>query len=363
MSESSVVSPESVNNPTSNTPKSKKNKVKKKKSVWKILLVIVLLLAVLVGLLLCGVRAYFRLSVREYYKNSEKTFEIPGLSEGLIPQGLCYDENTKEFLVTGYRSDNQPSQISVIGRESGEEIKRVGLLTRDGKEYYGHVGGISMKGNYLYVAGSEGLLVYSYKDLKNAESGETIQALGIFSTATKDDKLGVAFTHVEGNYIYVGEFYREANYPTPDSHKHTTTAGDKNTALILTYRLDENAEFGIAPSVESAYSIPGLVQGMCFDKEGRFCLSTSYGPAFSHIYIYNEPKQEGEITVLGQQVPLFVLDSSVLKADLKIAPMSEEIVTVEGKLYVMCESASNKYIFGKFTSAKYCYATDLSAYE
>ena len=352
MSESSAVSLESVNK---NTPESPKNKVKKKKSLWKILLAIILILVVLVCLLLCGVRAYFRLSVREYYKNSEKTFEIPGLSEGLIPQGLCYDENTKEFLVTGYRSDNQPSQISVVGKESGEEVKRVGLLDRDGKEYCGHVGGISLKGNYLYVAGSEGLLVYSYKDLKAAASGETIQALGIFSTATEDDKLGVAFTHV-------GEFYRESNYPTPDSHKYTTAAGDGNTALILAYRLDENEEFGIAPSVERAYSIPGLVQGMCFDEEGRFCLSTSYGPAFSHIYIYNEPKQEGEITVLGQQVPLFVLDSSVLKTDLKIAPMSEEIVTVEGKLYVMCESASNKYIFGKFTSAKYCYATDLSAY-
>ena len=232
MSESSAVSPESVNK---NTPESPKNKVKKKKSLWKILLAIILILVVLVCLLLCGVRAYFRLSVREYYKNSEKTFEIPGLSEGLIPQGLCYDENTKEFLVTGYRSDNQPSQISVVGKESGEEVKRVGLLDRDGKEYCGHVGGISLKGNYLYVAGSEGLLVYSYKDLKAAASGETIQALGIFSTATEDDKLGVAFTHVEGSYIYVGEFYRESNYPTPDSHKYTTAAGDGNTALILAY--------------------------------------------------------------------------------------------------------------------------------
>ena len=199
MSESSAVSPESVNK---NTPESPKNKVKKKKSLWKILLAIILILVVLVCLLLCGVRAYFRLSVREYYKNSEKTFEIPGLSEGLIPQGLCYDENTKEFLVTGYRSDNQPSQISVVGKESGEEVKRVGLLDRDGKEYCGHVGGISLKGNYLYVAGSEGLLVYSYKDLKAAASGETIQALGIFSTATEDDKLGVAFTHVEGSEMF-----------------------------------------------------------------------------------------------------------------------------------------------------------------
>ena len=43
--------------------------------------------------------------------------------------------------------------------------------------------------------------------------------------------------------------------------------------------------------------------------------------------------------------------------------MAEEIAAVDGKLYTMCESATNKYIFGKFTSAKYCYATDLSKYS
>ena len=58
-----------------------------------------------------------------------------------------------------------------------------------------------------------------------------------------------------------------------------------------------------------------------------------------------------------------MLDSSVLKTDLKIAPMSEEIEIVDGKLYVMCESASNKYIFGKFTGGKWCYATDLDFFE
>ena len=140
-------------------------------------------------------------------------------------------------------------------------------------------------------------------------------------------------------------------------------AGDSNTALILAYKLDADAEFGISPQIEAAYSTTGLVQGMCFDGNGRFCLSTSYGLAFSHIYVYNNPKQEGNIDVLGQNVPLYALDSSCLAHDIKIAPMAEEIVFVDGKLYTMCESASNKYIFGKFTSAKYCYATDLTEYE
>ncbi|MFR6641675.1 MAG: hypothetical protein ACLUSP_10480 [Christensenellales bacterium] len=30
--------------------------------------------------------------------------------------------------------------------------------------------------------------------------------------------------------------------------------------------------------------------------------------------------------------------------------MSEEIEIVDGQMYVMCESASDKYIFGKFTA-------------
>lgn len=357
MSENNATVTKSVN-PTDNN-----NKAKKKKSPWKVILIILLTVIAIVCLFFVGVRSYFRLSVQDYYSHSEKTFTIPGLSDGNTPQGLCYDESTKQFLVSGYYSDNSPSKISVISKESGKEVKRISLADADNNEFHGHVGGISLKGKYIYVADEEGLSVYSYSDLMAAQNGESIQALGVFGTKTEDDALGVAFVHVEGDFIYVGEFYREENYPTPDSHKHTTAAGDSNTALILAYRLDENEKFGIAPAIEKAYSIPGLVQGMCFDEKRRFCLSTSYGLAFSHIYVYNEPKQEGEIAVLGQQVPLFVLDSSVLKTDLKIAPMSEEIVTVDGKLYVMCESASNKYIFGKFTSAMYCYATDLSAYE
>lgn len=329
----------------------------------KIILIVLACLVGLVLLVLIAARCYFRLPVREYYSNSEKTFVIPGLSDGMIVQGLAYDGRAAQFYVTGYRTDGNASQVSLVSKETGKEVKRISLADADGLPYSGHVGGITIHGDYVYVASSKGLVVYAYGDFQSAESGQSIMALGVFSTVTADDKLGVAFTHAENGMIYVGEFYREANYPTPDSHKYKTAAGDENTALILAYRFDAAAEFGIDPTIQAAYSVTGLVQGMCFDANGRFCLSTSYGPAFSHIYIYDTPKQEGEITVLGQTVARYVLDSSNLALDLKIAPMSEEIVFVDDKLYTMCESASNKYIFGKFTSAKYCYATDLSAYE
>lgn len=101
---------------------------------------------------------------------------------------------------------------------------------------------------------------------------------------------------------------------------------------------------------------------MCLDGAGNMYLSTSYGPAFSHISRYTGTKEEGSVTVLGQTVPRYVLDSSTQTAEFKLAPMAEEILVVDGKLYTMCEAATDKYIFGKFTSAKYCYATDISKY-
>lgn len=175
--------------------------------------------------------------------------------------------------------------------------------------------------------------------------------------------MGVAFLHAQDGLLYIGEFYRDPNYPTSDSHKLTSPSGELNPALLAVLPLSSDAPLGISGDILCAYSVPGLIQGMCLDDKGRICLSASYGAAFSHIYIYSSPVSGGNAEVLGQKVPLYFLDSSCLALDIKIPPMSEEIVFANGRLYTMCESASNKYIFGKLTSARYCYATDLSACE
>lgn len=330
------------------------------KRIGKIVEIILCCILGLVLLLLLGIRVYFRFPVREYYRNSEKSFVIPGLSDGMIHQGLAYDSENDTFFITGYRTDGNASQVSLVSKEDGKEVKRLNLAKEDGSAFTGHVGGITVHGGYVYVADGSGLRVYNKADFLSAADGDSVKSVGRFKTSTEDDKLRVSFTHAEGDKIYVGEFYRAENYETPDSHKYKTAAGDENTALILAYSFDDSAPLGISAKIERAYSIPGLVQGMCFDAQGSIYLSTSYAAAFSHIYSYDATKEEGSITVLGQTVPLYVLDSSTLIDDIELAPMAEEIVIVDGKLYTMCESATNKYIFGKFTSAKYCYATDIS---
>ncbi|MBE6547170.1 MAG: hypothetical protein E7668_07040 [Ruminococcaceae bacterium] len=325
------------------------------------------ILAILIGVIaavLLGVRAYFRLSVSDYYRASEKGFRIPGLSDGFIPQGLAYEESRQLFLVTGYQKDGSASPVYLVENAEGSLEKTVYLAKEDGSAFCGHAGGLSVHGRYVYVAGGADycLYVYSYDAILQAENGASVSSLGRFSTGSAEDGIRVSFTATEDGRLWVGEFYREENYKTPDSHKLTTKAGDHQQALAVAYEFseEEGSVFGLNPVPTAAYSLPDLVQGMCF-REGKVYLSTSYGLAFSHIWEYDAKKAvyQTDIGLTDTTLPLYALDSDALTKRVTIAPMSEEIVFADGKMYTMCESASNKYIFGKFTSAQWCYATDI----
>lgn len=343
-----------------------KEKTEKLHSAKKILLTVLIIVLAIILLFFAAVRIYFRAPVKQYYSDSEKTFVIPGLSDGFVAQGLSYDSRTDSFFVTGYMKDGGASPVYIVNKTDEKLTKTLYLQNDDGTDYIGHAGGITVHGNYVYIAGGEDccLYVYDYSEMISSDTGSRIKSLGEFSTGLSDsDYISVAFTADAGDRLIVGEFYREPNYPTPDSHKLIVGGNITNSALAAAFLYDDTAKFGLSDQISEAYSLPDQIQGMSVN-ENRIYLSSSYGPAFSRLYAYDAGKTEtSEITLLGQTVPLYILNDGSLIKTVKAPPMSEEIAEVDGKLYTMCESASNKYIFGKFTSAKYCYATELSAFE
>lgn len=341
-------------------------KEKKKMSVKaKIIMIVGIVLAAIL-LILFAVRLYFRLPAWDYYRASEKGFKIPGLSDGFVPQGMDYD-GVGYFWVTGYMSDGSASPVYVVKKETGELFRTLYLAYEDGSAYCGHAGGIAVncEWEYVYVAGGKENCVLAYKteDLIQAEDGESVKAAGRISTkVSEEDYLQPACVYLDmdrGN-LFVLEFYKDPEYPTPANHKLTTPAGDQNQALAAVFKLDGEADFGVKSELGFALSLPDRVQGMCIDKESIY-LSTSWGTSFSKIYEYGTGVQAtSTITLLGQKIPLYCLDSASLEHTYKLPPMSEEIVVVDGKLYTMCESAANKYMFGKLTSSQWCYKTDLA---
>ena len=246
----------------------------------------------------------------------------------------------------------------IVNKSNGSCIKKLTMREPDSSEFHGHAGGMTVHGDYIYVAGSAShcLYIFSYKEAMELNDGDSITSLGSFDMP---DNLSVAYVASDDEYLYSGEFYRSGSHKTDDSHKLTTTAGDYNQAIIYAYRFSDGADslYGLSPVPVEACSVPDLVQGMAV-KDGKIYLSTSYGAAFSHIYVYNKPESTRTFTISGLTMPLYELDSASLTGTYKFPPMSEEIVFSGGKLYTMCESASNKYIFGKLISAYHCYATD-----
>ncbi len=336
----------------------------KSKKTLNIILIVLGSLTAIVALVLCGAICYFKLPVASYYVASEKAFIIPDIMDGYVPQGMHYCEDEKVLLLSGYRADGTASPVYVVNASDGKLLKQVILQNEDGSDFVGHGGGIAKYNDYVYVAGDEAILyVYSYADIMAAEQGGSVKCKGNINLKVSDeDYLIPAFVTVYRNTLVVGEFYREEVYPTPQSHHMTTEAGDVHYALAVRFLLSESAEFGIVPTPNLAFSLPNQVQGMTFSENGeQVYLSTSWGLSFSHILEYdmNDLVRQGDVTMLGKSIPLYAMDSASLIKDHKIAPMSEEMAIIDGKLYVLSESASDKYIFGRFTGGKWCYATDM----
>jgi hypothetical protein len=110
-----------------------------------------------------------------------------------------------------------------------------------------------------------------------------------------------------------------------------------------------------------ALSVTNKVQGFT-RTPGGFALSTSYGLGISHIY-FHEDVTKGEadssIRVNSTDVPVYFLDDDSLTRDLSAPPMTEEIFVKDGRLYVLPESACNKYIFGNLIHGRHVYSYEL----
>ena len=336
----------------------------------KVIVTILVVLVALVAIVFIGARIYFRAPVKDYYKASEKAFLIPGLLDNMTPQGLDYVSSADTYLICGYQKDGSPSRIYRVNGASGKDEGYVIMGDENGNGIKPHAGGLASHGEYLFVAGDEDacINVYSLKDVLAAKSGEVVKKLGSFSTQFMGDKINVAWICFADDRMIVGEFYRDPNYITDESHWITTTTGEENRAIAWAYKIsdDEYSSFGVSQIPCEMYSIPGLVQGMTV-KDGKIWISQSYGTAKSTIRCYDlfgsEPVNHFMRIHSGLDepdilIPIYALDSSTEIQSFEAAPMAEEIVFVDGKLLIMSESASMKYIFGNLTGGRWCYATD-----
>ena len=304
----------------------------------KLLVIFCPIAAVLLALGIFLIVWYCGASYPQFGALARAEFEIPGLSEGVCPQGLCAlpeNEAGYDFAMSGYLSEGA-SRVYLIDEEGEAETRYVTVL-ENGVADASHFGGVACSDKYLYVASGERIARLSLAEAAAAESGGGVEA-EYFAAG-----LNAAFCQYDGNLLYVGEFYRPGNYETPESHHLQTSDGGMNHAVVYAYEVD--GEGAPAQTPKFALSVCDQVQGIAV-YEGGIAHSCSYGLADSAIRVYENvtgTETDKTFDVGGAAVPLYVLDGSVLRGTLTAPCMSEEIAVRGGRLYILFESKANKY--------------------
>lgn len=299
------------------------------KLTGKILLIAVCVLLAAVLLFWGGLNVAKFVIYDDYYGMKESVCKNPGLSDGFVCQGIAAAEERGVILVSGYMKDDSPSRIYVTNEKNDSYYV---TLTREGKEFTGHAGGIATTGDTVYLANGGKIYSFSLDTLLACKNGDALEIGG----GTKVN-VAASFVYTDEQYLYVGEFHDGGAYVI-EGHESDTAEG-KHYAYCTKYALSD------LETPLKVYTIRNKVQGICFTPDGKVVMSTSYGLSDSVYYVYDEEKA----TDTGKTVdgaPLYSLDT--LEKQFSGPAMGEDLDYYEGKILTLTESASDKYIFGKF---------------
>jgi len=296
--------------------------------ILKILLFVIMsaVALVLIGWLGLNIAKFFIYS--EYYSAKTNVCDNPGLNDGFVCQGIAVSEENERILVCGYMKDKTNSRIYVTDYDSNSYYIN---LTRGGKVYTGHAGGMAITGDTVYIANGSKLYTLSLTDVLACEDGDTLD-IGEGTSVNNN----ASFVYSDEQYVYVGEFHDGGKYVT--KHPYETDDGLYH-AIITKYPINDLS----AP--EKIYSVRDKVQGVCFTPDGKVVLSTSYGLNDTVYYVYNEADAtDSGLTLDG--APVYYLNGCI--KEMNGPAMGEDMDWYDGRVITLTESASDKYIFGKF---------------
>ena len=312
------------------------------KKIGKILATILASVLALVVLTLGGLNIAKFFIYDDYYEAETTLCRNPGLNDGFVCQGIAAADGEDLILVSGYMADKQPSRIYVTTLDSQSYFV---TLHCDGEPYTGHAGGIAVSGEMAYIANGSKIFTFPLRDVLDAKNGDSVN-IG----AGKKINNKASFLYTDDTYLYAGSFMDDSTKRV-EEHIFETAEGT-HYAICSVYAI------GDLSAPVRIYSIRDCVQGICFTPDGKVVMSTSYGLSSSGYYVYNvaDATESGK-TLDG--APVYYLEKTIGEVD---GPaMAEGLDYYKGKIITLTESASNKYIFGKFFFAYDIVALDVDA--
>jgi len=273
-----------------------------------------------------------------FYESGELSMIIPGLKEGLVPQGISWMPEEGWLLFAGYRSDKGNSALIAVDLETGTIQKTAFLHYADGSAYNGHAGGVCATETDIYLSNAHMLYRISldaFRAIDGAGDCRFEQEIPV--------PVNSSYCCYADGILWVGEFQYGGDYPTDASHRISTADGLQR-AWTCGYSMEGRTDW---TRPDCVLSMTERIQGIT-TKDGKIYLSQSYGRKNdSMLYRYSnvlDTPAHGSVTIEGAEVPLWILDSKTREDALICPPMTECLCTVEDGIFVLFESAAEAYM-------------------
>ncbi|WP_079909760.1 lamin tail domain-containing protein [Paenibacillus sp. 32352] len=273
---------------------------------------------------------------------------VPGLLQGLVPQGMHYIPEKNWAILSSYRDDRRASTLTLVDLKTGSLVKTIHLY-KNGQPFSGHAGGVAVSNQNVWIAYGKEMLRLSLQDVIDCPDNANLSFIDSFKTNTR-----ASFASYSNGILWVGDYYSSPNYLTTPIQKMTARDNKVYNAWVVGYKLDEATDLLPANSKLTSdglvipnyiYSVTDRIQGVTVTDD-QVMLSQTNGNPKSNILKYkasiNEPPHT-TVNIENTTVPVWFLDGLNLEDSLDMPPSAEGNFVHDNKLYIVYESGANIY--------------------
>lgn len=293
---------------------------------------------------------------RDFLAGGEKYALIPGLKEGIVPQGMGRHPVTGYVYISAYfTTENTPSVILVLD-EKGSFVAEYHMYKENGKPYAGHMGGVCVTEEYLYFSGPGVGDYYGIGEIALADLPKK-GAHDVTFTSVVPLPIHASYLFYDQGNLWAGTFYLSGSYDMGKyfNQKVKTSAGASYGGFAAMFPVDENGRLTVPEG--SDYAVPTLtlatvdkVQGFTC-RDGKVTLSVSYGRnnnSTLYFHSIDPEKATATYTADGKTYPMIVLDDTNRIKKVTAMGMTEGITLDEkGNVLILFESGAQKYYNAK----------------
>ncbi len=290
---------------------------------------------------------------QEFLDGSEKFAVIPGLKEGIVPQGVARNPKTGYVYISAYFTTSGTPSVILVLDETGTFVAEYHMYQENGKPFTGHMGGICATEEYLYFSGPTVNGYYSVGELAFADL-PTKGSHDITFANTVTLPIYASYLFYDDGMLWAGNFYLEGSYDLGKffNTKTSTSDGTSYGGYAAMFFVDEETKRLTIPEGEN-YAIPTVtlaapdkVQGFAY-RDGKVALSISYGRnnnSTLDFFSIDISKGTKTFTADGKTYPMIILDNTNRIKKVTAMGMTEGLTLAEnGDLLILFESGAEKY--------------------